>query len=153
MKVRSTSIGSNGGVLVAVNTDTQLTEEAVSIMQRHTDAETSERVTRLEGVTTAEEERAQRKAPAQVVSAVLSQSRRDLEAELKEEATIPVVQEELHVGKRKIQRGPVRVFKHVTERPLDESIQLRDENVTVERRIVNRLASDARISKALRIRR
>jgi uncharacterized protein (TIGR02271 family) len=69
---------------------------------------------------------------------------RDFTSDIKEEeATIPVVQEELRVGKRKVQRGPVRVFTHVTETPIEESVQLRDETITVERHRVDRLASDA----------
>jgi len=54
------------------------------------------------------------------------------------EVTLPVVEEEIQVGKREVQRGGVRVYTHVTETPVDESVQLREEHVTVERRPVNR---------------
>ncbi|QJE02285.1 DUF2382 domain-containing protein [Massilia forsythiae] len=50
---------------------------------------------------------------------------------------IPVVQEELKVGKREVQRGGVRVFSRVVETPVDQSIGLREEHVSVERRPVN----------------
>jgi uncharacterized protein (TIGR02271 family) len=53
---------------------------------------------------------------------------------LENETRIPVTQEEMKVGKREVQRGGVRVFKRVTETPVNESIQLRDEKVKVERR-------------------
>jgi uncharacterized protein (TIGR02271 family) len=53
---------------------------------------------------------------------------------LQNETRIPVSQEEMKVGKREVQRGGVRVFKRVTETPVNESIQLRDEKVKVERR-------------------
>jgi stress response protein YsnF len=59
-----------------------------------------------------------------------------------EETTIPVVQEELKVGKRKVER-PVRVFKHVVEKPVEATVRLRDEIVTVERRVVDRRPGDA----------
>ena len=50
---------------------------------------------------------------------------------------IPVVQEELKVGKREVQRGGVRVFSRVVETPVDQSIGLREEHVSVERRPVD----------------
>ena len=50
---------------------------------------------------------------------------------------IPVVEEELKVGKREVQRGGVRVFSRVVETPVNESIGLREEHVSVERRPVD----------------
>jgi len=55
-------------------------------------------------------------------------------------ATIPVVEEELQVGKRMVQRGGVRVYSHVVEQPVEQDIELREEHVKVERRPVNRPA-------------
>ncbi len=57
--------------------------------------------------------------------------------------TIPVIEEQLHVGKRAVQRGGVRIYRHVTETPVEESVQLREEHVTVERRAVDEPASAA----------
>jgi uncharacterized protein (TIGR02271 family) len=56
---------------------------------------------------------------------------------------IPVVEEELQVGKRQVQRGGVRLYTRVTERPVEETVRLRDEEVHVERRPVDRPASEA----------
>lgn len=53
---------------------------------------------------------------------------------MQDETRIPVVQEDLKVGKRDVQRGGVRVVKRVTETPVNESVQLRDEKVKVDRR-------------------
>ena len=50
---------------------------------------------------------------------------------------IPVVREELKVGKREVQRGGVRIFSHVVEEPVDESLNLREEHVSVQRRTVD----------------
>lgn len=50
---------------------------------------------------------------------------------------IPVVQEQLKVGKREVSRGGVRVYSRIVETPVDESVQLREEHVNVERRPVN----------------
>ncbi|SNS12547.1 conserved domain-containing protein [Noviherbaspirillum humi] len=56
---------------------------------------------------------------------------------------IPVVQEDLQVGKREVQRGGVRVFQRVRETPVNEEVQLREEQVHVERHPVDRPASEA----------
>jgi uncharacterized protein (TIGR02271 family) len=60
-----------------------------------------------------------------------------------ESETLPVVEEELKVGKRQVQRGGVRVFTHTTERPVEEQVTLREERANVERRPVDRPATDA----------
>lgn len=49
---------------------------------------------------------------------------------------IPVAEEELHVGKRDVSRGRVRVKSHVIERPVQEQVSLTEERVAVERRPV-----------------
>ena len=54
------------------------------------------------------------------------------------ETVLPVVAEELEVGKREVQRGGVRVYTHVTEQPVQEQVNLREEHVNVERRPVDR---------------
>ena len=59
---------------------------------------------------------------------------------------IPVVEEQLSVGKRAVQRGGVRVYSEITERPVEEDITLRHEKVNVERRAVDRPASEADFS-------
>lgn len=58
---------------------------------------------------------------------------------------IPVIEEQLQVGKRTVQRGGVRIFSHVTEKPVQESVQLREEHVTIERTAVDQPASAADI--------
>jgi uncharacterized protein (TIGR02271 family) len=59
------------------------------------------------------------------------------------DVAIPVVEEELQVGKRQVSRGGVRVYSHVTETPVEENVQLREEHVHVQRNPVNRPASEA----------
>lgn len=62
------------------------------------------------------------------------------------EQVIPIVQEELAVGKRQVNRGGVRVYSHVVETPVTENISLHDERIVVERRPVNRAASESDFS-------
>jgi len=52
--------------------------------------------------------------------------------------TVQVVEEDLRVGKREIGGGRVRVRSYVTERPVEEQVELRQEHVTIERRPVDR---------------
>ncbi|MDT5269638.1 MAG: hypothetical protein QOH49_1824 [Acidobacteriota bacterium] len=58
-------------------------------------------------------------------------------------ARIPVIEEELRVGKREVEGGGVRVRTRVVERPVEEAVRLREERVNVERRPVNRPVSEA----------
>lgn len=59
------------------------------------------------------------------------------------EVALPVIEEQLNVGKRTVQRGGVRVHTSVSERPVEETVTLREENITVDRRPVDRAVTDA----------
>jgi len=59
------------------------------------------------------------------------------------QTSIPVVEEQVKVGKREVERGGVRIFKRVTETPVEEDVTLREERVVVERVPVNKPASAA----------
>jgi stress response protein YsnF len=52
--------------------------------------------------------------------------------------TIPVIEERLHVGKRETAHGRVRVRAYTVEQPVNESVELREERVEIERRPVDR---------------
>jgi uncharacterized protein (TIGR02271 family) len=60
-----------------------------------------------------------------------------------EEQKLQVVEEELQVGKREVGRGGVRVHTYITETPVQEQVNLREEHVVVERNPVNRVATEA----------
>jgi stress response protein YsnF len=59
-----------------------------------------------------------------------------------ETESIPVIEENLNVGKREVETGGVRIKSRIIERPVEETIRLRSEHVTVERRPVDRAATD-----------
>lgn len=61
-------------------------------------------------------------------------------------AVLNVVQEELEVGKRTVESGRVRVIQRVVETPVSELVQLRQERATIERRAVDRPATEADFS-------
>jgi len=63
-----------------------------------------------------------------------------------EEIAIPVVEEELRVGKRAVESGGVRVTTRVEETPVNEQVTLREETVDVQRRPVDRSLNQADIA-------
>jgi uncharacterized protein (TIGR02271 family) len=58
-------------------------------------------------------------------------------SETLEEQHIPIVEEELRVGKREVSRGGARVRSYIREIPVHEQVTLREEHVSVERRPVD----------------
>lgn len=53
------------------------------------------------------------------------------------------VEEALTVGKRTVDRGGVRIFTHMTETPVEESVTLREEQADIKRTAVDRVATPA----------
>ena len=64
------------------------------------------------------------------------------ERDLNKQITIPIVEEQLVVGKQQVERGGARIHTFVTERPVEASVSLHEEHVSVERRPVDRAATD-----------
>lgn len=58
-----------------------------------------------------------------------------------EAATIPVIEEELQVGKREVEKGGIRLRTRIVENEAQEKINLREEKVHVERTPVDRPAA------------
>jgi uncharacterized protein (TIGR02271 family) len=79
-----------------------------------------------------------RHSPVEVHAAEGGTQRRDGQT-----TVVPVVKEDIQVGKRQVLRGGVRVYSRVVEEPVEESVRLREERARVERRPVNRAATEA----------
>jgi uncharacterized protein (TIGR02271 family) len=58
------------------------------------------------------------------------------------DVVIPIVEEELSIGKREIDAGGVRVATHVSSRPVAKSVTVIEERINVERRVVDRPIDD-----------
>lgn len=56
---------------------------------------------------------------------------------------LKVVQEELNVGKRTVERGGVRVHRRVTETPVSQEVTLREQSASIERVPVDRPATES----------
>lgn len=64
------------------------------------------------------------------------------------ELRIPVIEEEMTVGKRTVESHAVKVRTTVETTPVEEAVKLRTEEVTVDRRPANRDASEADFQEA-----
>ena len=60
-----------------------------------------------------------------------------------DEEVIPVIEEQIRVGKRDVARGRVRVRSYVVETPVSEQVNLREESVQIDRRPVDRALTGA----------
>jgi uncharacterized protein (TIGR02271 family) len=126
-----------GGFLLCARVDEDRADEAIRILDESDRVDLDERQSnwRSEGWTP------HRQAGASGASGDLQQSEarqtQQTDRTVAEE-TIPIVEEELRVGKREVERGGARVRSYVTETPVREQVSLREEHVSVERRPVDR---------------
>ncbi|MBA3647661.1 MAG: YsnF/AvaK domain-containing protein [Chitinophagales bacterium] len=59
-----------------------------------------------------------------------------------ESRSIPIIEEQVQVGKREVETGGARVRSRIVERPVEENLRLREERVWVERNQVDRAATE-----------
>lgn len=57
--------------------------------------------------------------------------------------TIPVIEEQLEVGKQIVERQGARLRSRIIEKPVEANLRLREEHIVVNRRAVNREVTDA----------
>jgi uncharacterized protein (TIGR02271 family) len=137
---------SRRGALVVVNADDDRADRGMEIMHRLSPGDGREPAARQQqtGRTRITPYTA---APA-TTNIRREQEPRDRREVGREETTIPVVEEEISVGKREVERGKARIRTHMEERPVEESVRLREEKVIVERHPVNRPATEADLKAA-----
>jgi uncharacterized protein (TIGR02271 family) len=119
-----------GGALVTVNAEERLAERAADIMRAHNAHDVRGRAEHWKKSGWSGFD-----ANAQPLGAEQLRNER--------EAVLPVVEEQLKVGKREVQQGGVRVSTRMTETPVEEQVTLHEERAHVERRPANRPASEA----------
>jgi stress response protein YsnF len=135
-----------GGTLVVVEASEADAERGLAIMNRRHPVDLDERTTqwRQAGWTGAATHAAASPPAAPARAAARQGSQADAKPlEHQKEVTIPVVEEDLSVGKRVVERGRVRIHTRVHERPVEEAVRLREETVRVERHPVDRPATEA----------
>jgi len=139
-----------GGALVVVESSEERAERGMAILQRLHPVNLHERTTQWqqEGWTGAEAHARTAPAPATATPSPQERPRAPQGGTDDTEVRIPVVQEEISVGTREVERGHVRIASRVTEHPVEEAVRLREEKVTVERRPVDRPATEAYFAAA-----
>jgi len=60
--------------------------------------------------------------------------------------TIPVIEEQLEVGKQQVESGGARIRSRVIEKPVEANVRLREEHVVINRHPANRDATEADIN-------
>jgi len=82
-------------------------------------------------------------APASATTAAAASTAAPQTLNATDQVAIPVVEEQLQVGKREVEKGRVRVYTRITEQPVEEQVTLREEHVNVERHPVDRAVNAA----------
>jgi len=136
-----------GGTMVTVRCDETRVDEAKSILNDHNPVDLEQRgsMYKDEGWT-AHDATAQPYASDQMTT-----QRTNMTTERTDKTMTPtgdqmkfdVVEEELQVGKREVEKGGVRVRTYIHETPVEETVRLREEKVTVDRHPVDRPATEA----------
>lgn len=124
----------SGQVLLSVDTNENNIDTAADILNRHSPVDVHRDT--AEASTSEVRDTAARPATSTQKTAVDA-------AAVNENEAIPVMREELAVGKRSVLRGGVRVYSRVVEQPVEETVRLRQETVHVDRTPVNREVTDA----------
>jgi uncharacterized protein (TIGR02271 family) len=151
-----------GGALVVVESSDDREERGMEILRRLHPVDIHERTaqwqhegwtgydaTAMTSTPRASAATATRSAQEQArATARVDQGTRTRRVEGQEEVTVPVVEEDIAIGKREVERGHVRIYSRVTEQPVEESVRLREEKVTVERRPADRPATEADFAAA-----
>jgi uncharacterized protein (TIGR02271 family) len=139
-----------GGALVVVESSDERAERGMAILQRLHPVDIHERTTQWpqEGWTAAAAHARTAATTATATPGTQGRQRTPQRGMDDKEVRIPVVEEDISVGKREVERGHVRIYSRVTEHPVEEAVRLREERVTVERRPVDRPATDADFAAA-----
>lgn len=126
---------SSGKILVSVQTDEANIDRATEILDRHSPVNVHEEASGVRAASTAGTSTGAAYAGTQRGASTTAQTNQG--------GAIPVVEEELQVGKRSVPRGGVRVYSRIVEQPVEETVHLREEKVRVQRQPVDRPATEA----------
>ncbi len=140
-----------GGSTVSVTVDDTQSDEVADILDEHGSIDLDERETtwRSEGwngyTQAASPAMGTRDSTAAMGArdATAPMGVRDATASGGDSQAIPIVEEQLRVGKREVAGGRVKIRSYTVETPVEEQVTLRSKSVHVERRPVDRAATAA----------
>lgn len=129
----------SGSTVVTVRAPEQYVAHTMEILERHNPIDIDERagsygVTQTTTTTASTGTPSTGRAPAATPGVTSGGTAATLPASGTE--TLALSEESLAVGKRAVNRGTTRVRRYVVETPVQETVKLRDETVSIERRPV-----------------
>lgn len=143
-----------GGTLVTVQTPDEMVDDTLAIMERYNVVDVDQRgnmyreggwkgfsadSTPMTHDDIMRERTMYTQPVAQTTTTTTTEKRPTTNVRANDNDTVlPVIEETINVGKRDVERGRARVHTVVTERPVEEQVQLREERVVVDRRPVDR---------------
>lgn len=135
-----------GGALVAVEVEDRLSDRTIQLMERHNpvDIDRSAKRWRDQEGWTAYDAKSKPFTDQQAHSERTHWNREATTGHVEQSRTtesgksIPVVEEQVSVGKRDVVTGGARVHTYPIEKPIHEDVRLREEHVDVKRQRVNR---------------
>lgn len=124
----------SGNVLLSVDVDDNNIDDALDVLDKHNPVD----LNRDTATATSAEATSAAAAGASrtTTSGTRGKTSKNASADLPK--SIPVVQEDVKVGKRSVLRGGVRVYSRLVEQPVEQNVRLQEEHVRVERQPVNR---------------
>ena len=138
----SNAAGDADAILTVHADSVEKAREAAAILDRNgavdVDAASSQHVQRNAAQTT-------QTTTGQNTSHADQTTARDV-AKTQGEMTIPIIEEQIQVGKREVETGGARIRSRIVEKPVEASVRLREEHVVLNRQAVNRAVTDADLS-------
>lgn len=131
------SVGSRSSIVTVHTESDDEAERAADILDEAGAVDVDERSATYDSLTT---------APSASMGAAFTgtpTTDSDLSKVTDSDQTIKVIEENLAVGKRTVETGGVRLRSRIVAKPVEESVRLREERVTVNRTAVNRPATAA----------
>lgn len=123
-----------GGTLVVVRSEDHLADQAVQVMNRFNPVDVNRRVERWKSENWTRFDETAEPLHTRDFDRLSTMEHGD-------ETTIPIVEEDIEIGKREVERDAVHVKAYVEETPVEKSVNLRSERIDVDRRPVDRPVS------------
>jgi uncharacterized protein (TIGR02271 family) len=124
-----------GETVLAVTVSDEEADKIMAVLEKHSPVD-------LEGTSGSSDAMGDRAAPAAKKKETA-----------KGEEVIQLAEEELQVGKRTVNRGTTRIRRYVVETPVEQTVSLKDQTVTIERRkpVVDEATGDVLTEKTVEV--
>jgi uncharacterized protein (TIGR02271 family) len=134
-----TNVANEADAILAVQVDSdERAREAAAILDRHGAVDVDERGAQYSG-----QSYGQSTSNQQNFTGTANTTTNQTNANIEGGTVIPVIEEQLQVGKREVEHGGARIRSRIIEKPVEASVRLREEHVVVNRHPVNRAVTDA----------